>query len=530
MSSKAMANGSPRLELERETNWAPDAALASSQVAGSIERALDYSTGPVAGQVEVPSGDLLASEAPPLDIDPDQTAVGQADMQRRGTGRSELAYGGPAASTLLKIDGPLGIGGLAPTATRPGVLLPRRDMVSENMTPVDLETRRFSRKDIGGRLAGGQEVVIPKPAFQQRMDRLKDRDPLDETSIEPQTELAIERGLEFLANNQREDGSWRLQDFDTPVLMRSDTAATALAVLSFQGAGYTHKQFKYADVVGKALRFLMSRQTRQGDLYIPQDPASDQNAKLYSHAIAALAMCEAYGMTQDEELRASAQAALTYMTISQDPRRGGWRYQPGVGSDTSVTGWFMMAFKSGQLAGLDVAPETFTKIRRYLDACRVSEEEPYLFRYNPFALNNAQQRHGLKPTAVMTSVGLLMRLYFGWQRDTSEMMAGTDYLLQYIPQHGTRSNSLRDTYYWYYATQVMFHMGGERWDRWHDALYPLLIDNQVVDGEYAGSWNPISPTPDLWARYGGRLYVTTLNLLSLEVSYRHLPLYEATAE
>jgi hypothetical protein len=72
-------------------------------------------------------------------------------------------------------------------------------------------------------------------------------------------------------------------------------------------------------------------------------------------------------------------------------------------------------------------------------------------------------------------------------------------------------------------------MGGERWERWHDQLYPLLIDTQVLDGANEGSWDPLLPTPDLWARYGGRLYVTTMNLLSLEVSYRHLPLYEATA-
>jgi len=35
--------------------------------------------------------------------------------------------------------------------------------------------------------------------------------------------------------------------------------------------------------------------------------------------------------------------------------------------------------------------------------------------------------------------------------------------------------------------------------------------------------------PDRWGPHGGRLYVTTLNLLSLEVFYRHLPLYEDTA-
>jgi hypothetical protein len=76
----------------------------------------------------------------------------------------------------------------------------------------------------------------------------------------------------------------------------------------------------------------------------------------------------------------------------------------------------------------------------------------------------------------------------------------------------------------------MFHMGGEHWQAWNDSLHPLLVDTQTPVGPLAGSWNPNRPVPDKWGRYGGRLYITTLNLLSLEVYYRHLPLYEMTAQ
>ncbi|MEO8269504.1 MAG: hypothetical protein ABI557_07290 [Aureliella sp.] len=455
-------------------------------------------------------------------------AMGAA-LSRRGAATGGETSGLALPSTLLDIQQKLGVGGIAPTPNQVGGLINRRDVSLDDWAPPQLEAQRFARQDVGGPLAAGQ-VALPKPAFQQRIDRLKDRNPQDESWLAPQTELAIERGLEFLAKHQRADGSWRLQDFDTPVLMRSDTAATGLALLSFQGAGYTHNQFKYAGTLRKAVQFLVAHQKTDGDLYIPQDPASDQNAWLYSHAIASLALCEAVGMTQDEQLRPAAQKAIDFMVASQDPQLGGWRYRPGVGADTSVTGWFMMAFKSGQLAGLNVPEKTFATIEKYVAASQAVSGEAYLYRYNPFAADTLQQRHGLAPTSVMTSVGLLMRLYFGWKRDRAEMMDGADYLLAHPPENGSVTASRRDTYYWYYATQVMFHMRGERWEKWHDRLYPLLINSQIVDGEMAGSWDPNYPTPDLWARYGGRLYVTTLNLLSLEVSYRHLPLYEATAQ
>ena len=36
---------------------------------------------------------------------------------------------------------------------------------------------------------------------------------------------------------------------------------------------------------------------------------------------------------------------------------------------------------------------------------------------------------------------------------------------------------------------------------------------------------PVKPTKEKWGAAGGRLYVTCLNTLMLEVYYRHLPLY-----
>ena len=65
----------------------------------------------------------------------------------------------------------------------------------------------------------------------------------------------------------------------------------------------------------------------------------------------------------------------------------------------------------------------------------------------------------------------------------------------------------------------MFHMGGDTWKEWNSRLRPILIESQVESGEYAGSWEPLGDIPDAWGSFGGRLYVTTLNLLSLEVYY-----------
>ncbi len=88
----------------------------------------------------------------------------------------------------------------------------------------------------------------------------------------------------------------------------------------------------------------------------------------------------------------------------------------------------------------------------------------------------------------------------------------------------------RDTYYWYYATQVLKYIDGPLWNKWDSQLRPLLIRSQIKTGDLAGSWHPYNPVPDRWGSFGGRLYVTTMNLLSLEVRPRMLPLYQQTSE
>jgi hypothetical protein len=315
-----------------------------------------------------------------------------------------------------------------------------------------------------------------------------------------------------------------------PAALVTDTGATALALLAFQGAGYNHREHRYAELVNGAIQYLLKNQKEDGDLFIPLDDESNQSVWLYSHSLATLALCEAYGMTQDPSLREPAQKAVDFLVKAQHSDRGGWRYSPQYGSDTSVTGWAMMAIKSGELANLKVPPETYAKIRRWLDNSQGSASEPHLYRYNPYAPDTTEQRHGRDTSKTMTSVGLLMRLYLGWHRDHANMVRGAEYLKENLPTLGSEREPERDTYYWYYATQVMFHMGGDYWKAWNDRLHPLLVNSQIKRGPMAGSWDPRRPLPDRWAPHAGRLYVTTLNLLSLEVYYRHLPLYVDTAK
>ena len=244
------------------------------------------------------------------------------------------------------------------------------------------------------------------------------------------------------------------------------------------------------------------------------------------------ALTEAYGMTQDPMLKEPAQKALDFIAESQHPGKGGWRYFAEMkmrSSDTSVSGWMVMALQSGRLSGLNVEEKTFDAILGWLKVAADPSNES-LYRYNPYAVNTpgVSRIQGRNATPSMTAVGLLMRIYSGWERDDPRLLSGARYLVQQQLPGETRR--LRDTYYWYYATQVLKHVDGPVWETWNNTLRPLLIRTQEKTGDYAGSWDPYSPVPDRWAPFGGRLYVTTMNLLSLEVRHRLLPLYQKTNE
>ncbi|HEY5315339.1 MAG TPA: hypothetical protein VIK18_22600, partial [Pirellulales bacterium] len=222
--------------------------------------------------------------------------------------------------------------------------------------------------------------------------------------------------------------------------------------------------------------------------------------------------------------------ALDFIAAAQNPDEGGWRYAPRRGSDTSVSGWQLMALKSGELAGLKVPRECYARVALWLDHAQIGTGQGLRYTYMPGAENPALRG----ASTVMTAEALLMRQYTGWRRDHPEMVAGARWIEQNLPQFGTASREHptgdRNAYYWYYGTQVMFQMQGRYWQAWNARLRPLLIESQATDGPLAGSWDPVYPLPDRYGYMVGRLYVTALHLLVLEVYYRHLPIYQTLEE
>ncbi len=489
--------------------------------------AADVGRGPVR-RLNAPGLPQGASEAiaeEPVASSP-TSLPGEAMVAAEGTGAGEPSR--REGGLPVQIAAMAGPGGLSDDPSLEVGLVSRQARRESEI--VHTVSRRFVVERSGGHTAiDGRVREEPAKAFRQRDVGNRGQVAQSRGGTEG-TEKAVEMGLDYYARNQFPDGRWSLHELppdarhedDALGRMKSDSAATGLALLSYLGAGYTHLDEKHRGSVKRGLDWLVRNQKEDGDLFGKAGGTS--YARFYSHGIATMALCEAYGMTKDPELREPARKAVDYILKHQHPERGGWRYRPGEESDTSVTGWQMMALKSAQMAGLDVPDKALKGIDHWLDlAENPGGDGRYV--YNPYAKKD-EQLEGRKPSRAMTAEAMLMRMYLGYNRDDPKLIAGAEYLKKNLPAVGTKDRSLRDCYYWYYATQAMFHMQGDYWKAWNDNLRPLAQRSQIEEGPLAGSWHPKDPVPDRWGHAGGRHYVTGMHLLMLEVYYRHLPLFK----
>ena len=353
-------------------------------------------------------------------------------------------------------------------------------------------------------------------------------------SLEPQrgtadAERAVKAGLGWLSRHQTSDGRWELhQGYPDAgrAYIKTDTGATALALMGYLGHGETHFTGEHQQVIAKGLKWLQGIQDAEtGDLH-DQRQEEGRNAAFYAHSMATIVLCEALAMTHDEQLRPTAERAVKYLIESQHPDMGGWKYRPltqrVMSGDISVTAWALMALHSARIAGIEVSVESFERSSSFLD--RVQAGNGSRYKYEPNEPDN-------RATAARTAMGLLCRQWIGWPKDYPPLVEGVAFLAEdrHRPQW---SAGRRNVFEWYYITQVLHNMGGEPWTQWNIAVREVLVQNQVSTGsakpgqDVRGSW---SPRPEgegeEYSDKAGRLYLTAMCVLILETPYRHRPVY-----
>ncbi|CAG0973790.1 hypothetical protein PLCT2_01504 [Planctomycetaceae bacterium] len=345
------------------------------------------------------------------------------------------------------------------------------------------------------------------------------------------SENAVNLGLAWLASVQSTDGSWdptggQGSRFESGISQvwgnEMRPPISALCVLPFLAAGHTPKEGEFSETVEKALKYWLNAQQSSG--CFSHSMASQQ---MYTHTVATLMMCEAYGLTGDENYRKSAERAVRFLERTQNAK-GGWTYTAQITgtrasqrSDLSITCWGVMALKSARAVGISVSAVCWNGLVDLYDKMSLDSGETYYADEYPYPY-----RKGIG----MTGVGLLARSILDADKFAAKNSAARRLLAEsapkwenfYKPSGGSAEPNFDTFYGWYSGTLGLFlatdGMGAE-WEKWNTELKTALLKNQETEVKrHIGSWEPA----DSWiGPVAGRLYSTASSILCLEVYYRY---------
>jgi len=292
--------------------------------------------------------------------------------------------------------------------------------------------------------------------------------------------------------------------------MNHDSGVTALALMAYLGAGYTHQEGRFRSTVRRALEYLASVQLPDGRF---------GSEDMYSQSLAVIALAEAYGMTRDDSLLEPLRRGTNYLIRVQQPR-GGWTYAPAPRSprnDTSITVFALMGLKSARASGVFVPESCFHGVRRHLAWATRADGTVWYADHDP-----GWRRGG----AGMIATGLFASFLLGRPPDHPVVLKQIARLRANTPVWGDKRDLDQCYMTWYYQNLAFFILGGTYWARWNPGFRDLLVEKQRRGGCLEGSWDP----EDCWGKHAGRVYSTAIHVLNLEIYYRYTPSFLLPSE
>jgi len=366
------------------------------------------------------------------------------------------------------------------------------------------------------RLAISIVLVLPLAGAMSRAEEKElSQEELSATYQSSEIDEAIEESIQYLLTKQDNDGAFRVK----PREFRNDAAMTSLAMLAFAAAGHQPVDAtEEGKALRKALEFMLTADRQEEDGYFGKRDGS----RMYGHGIVTLMLAEMLGMgvddEQDEQIREKCRKAVALILQAQKipkdkTHKGGWRYQPNAkDADISVTVWQVMALRAAQNAGIDVPKWAIDDAISYLKACHRGPEH-YGNSSNKRNPLGCAYQPGQGPRFSTAAAGMLAFQVCGGY-ELPEVRVAADWFKE------GHTNPNEDFFYYglYYYAQGMYQRGGE----YEAAAKGLLVREMMPQQDRDGSWRAKGGKED----QVGRIYTTSLAVMTLAVNYHYLPIYQ----
>lgn len=352
-----------------------------------------------------------------------------------------------------------------------------------------------------------------------------DTDPRSE-----QVERVVQRAVGYLLTQQHESGcisefrdrqnrrdNHRRRDIKNPP--RHATAMTSLAIMAMAAVGHQPADpTPEGEAMRRGLEFILAEGIQSKEGYFGQADGS----RMYGHGITTLMLSEMLGHGVDAEMdariRESCGKAIDLILEAQavnksKQHRGGWRYEPhSQDADISVTVWQLMALRASKNSGIKVPKKAIDDAIAYIRRCYYGKQdkdgnpegEQGEFTYEA----GGGQRH------TSTSAAGILSLQVCGAYEAPEIPKVANWLLEHPPKWG-ESWFFYGTYYF---SQGMWQRGGEFASTARGIVEEILLEKQEKEGSWmSGSGNESD---------AGRIYATSMALLSLSVQHHFLPIYQ----
>lgn len=366
-------------------------------------------------------------------------------------------------------------------------------------------------------------------------------------------EACVERGLEYLKREQKQDGHWEAPGGQHP------TAMTALAGMAFLMEGSNLREGKYVEQLKNAVKYIVHPQrVRSNGLLGNIDNQIEQHRYMYGHGFATMFLASLYGSEEDEEERRQLKLepilrkAVEFIGKAQSNRKhrlpegkdveiGGWWYTSAADAghnndEGSVTVTQLQAVRAAKNAGIPVPIEIINKSVAYLEACTTTNGG-IVYQYSG---GSRDERPALTAAALACGIssGEFTKAVEVMNRKDPPPPTGIarpsvvrwfEYCRKALFNHKGRLP--HQEYSSYYFSQAMHMLGEDRyamlfpndpkdawmtWSKYKDGIYPQIMDAQ---NKSTGGWEGSGD-------YGaGPIYITTTSLAILQLDKEILPIY-----
>jgi hypothetical protein len=445
---------------------------------------------------------LLWILLPPIDDSPPEIVTYQADTEEKTDEKvkkfSRTVDRKPAApsSSMARV---------IASNTRSSMAIPVPDV--DSLTPsLDFGNGESfgdwgSDEGFGGGFGGIPSSMRKRCTAAGRLERL------DNNGGNFKCEKAVIKALNWLKENQEENGSW--SHVPTKGAAKNPdqyrAAMTGFALLAFLGHCESPNSPEFGDTVNGAIIYLI-------DIGMKNDgklTTTPGHHWVYEHGIATYALAEAYTFCLGLDIHIPNLGKVTQkagdIVMDGQSSSGSWVYgYGGGGGDNSVGYWQIQAVKACKLTGLWRGNSKFKKVFKKAEEwfSKVQGKNgTFGYRANP------AQNPGL------TGGGVLCLQMMGLG-DSKSAKTGIEYVTNSIKD---KPFNLHHLYYHYYNAQAMINHGGTEWKNYNKFFRNDLLKLQNKDGSWPANGGHGSVNP---------VMATCLSTFMLEVYYRFLPTSE----